>query len=73
MIIDETYPATLAESRKADFLFLVQTGFEELTRGNVVPTRDAQESLLRGADFTGEIGWSIVGEGFTVLTVQRRS
>ncbi len=57
MIIDETYPATLAESRKADFLFLVQTGYEELTRGNDVPTRDAQESLLRGADFTGEIGW----------------
>ncbi len=73
MIIDETYPATLAESRKAEFLFPVQTGFEELTWGNVVPTRDAQESLLRGANFTGEIRRSIVGEGFTVLTVQRRS
>jgi SAM-dependent methyltransferase len=73
MIIDETYPATLAESRKGDFLFPVQTGFEELTWGNVVPTRDAQESLLRGAGFTSEIGRSIVGDGFTVLTVQRRS
>ncbi len=73
MIIDETYPANLAESREADFLFPVQTGFEELTWGNVVPTREVQESLLRNAGFTGEIGRSIVGEGFTVLTVQRRS
>lgn len=73
MIIDETYPSTPAESRRAEFLFPVQTGFEELTWGNVVPTRDEQESLLRGAGFKGEIGRSIVGEGFTVLTAQKRS
>lgn len=71
MIVDETYPTTLAESREAEFLFPVQTGFEELTWGNVVPNRDAQESLLRGAGFTGDIGRSIVGEGFTVLTAQK--
>ena len=72
MIIDETYPSTLAESRQPEFLFPVQTGFEELTWGNVVPTRDEQETLLRGAGFAGEIGRSIVGEGFTVLTVQKQ-
>jgi SAM-dependent methyltransferase len=71
MIIDETYPATLAESRKAEFLFPVQTGFEELTWGNVVPTREEQEALLRGAGFQGEIGRSLIGEGFTVLTAQK--
>ena len=73
MIIDETYPSTLAESRQAEFLFPVQTGFEELTWGNVVPTRDDQESLLRDAGFKGDIGRSIIGEGFTVLTAQKRA
>ena len=73
LIVDETYPSTLAESRKAEFLFPVQTGFEELTWGNVVPTREEQDSLLRRAGFEGEIGRSIIGEGFTVLTAQKRS
>lgn len=71
VIIDETYPATLAESRRPEFLFPVQTGFEELTWGNVVPTRDEQESLLRSAGFGGEIGRSLIGEGFTVLTAHK--
>ncbi len=71
LIIDETYPSSLADSRKPEFLFPVQTGFEELTWGNVVPTREEQERLLRDAGFTGEIGRSIVGEGFTVLTAQK--
>ena len=73
MIIDESYPSTLDESRKAEFLFPVQTGFEELTWGNVVPTRDEQETLLSSAGFKGEIGRSIVGEGFTVLTAQKQA
>jgi SAM-dependent methyltransferase len=71
LIVDETYPSTLAESRQSEFLFPVQTGFEELTWGNVLPTRVEQEKLLQDAGFTGEIGRSIVGEGFTVLTVQK--
>lgn len=71
LIIDETYPSTLTESRVAEFLFPVQTGFEELTWGNVVPTREEQESLLRNAGFEGDIGRTLVGEGFTVLTVQK--
>lgn len=71
LIIDETYPSTLAESRMEEYLFPVQTGFEELTWGNVVPDRKEQESLLRNAGFEEDIGRSIVGEGFTVLTVQK--
>lgn len=71
LIIDETYPSTLEESRMQEFLFPVQTGFEELTWGNVVPTREEQESLLRDAGFDGEIGRSLIGEGFTVLSVQK--
>ena len=71
LIIDETYPSTLEESRMKEFLFPVQTGFEELTWGNVVPTREEQETLLRNAGFDGEIERAIIGEGFTVLSVQK--
>ena len=71
LIIDETYPSTLADTRKPEFLFPVQTGFEELTWGNVLPTRKEQEALLRNAGFGGDIGRSIIGEGFTVLTARK--
>jgi len=71
LIVDETYPSTLEECRQAEFLFPVQTGFEELTWGNVLPTREEQEMLLRNAGFSGQIARSIVGEGFTVLTAQK--
>jgi SAM-dependent methyltransferase len=43
VIVDETYPATLAEARHPAFLFPVQTGFEELLWGNIVPTKVEQE------------------------------
>jgi 2-polyprenyl-3-methyl-5-hydroxy-6-metoxy-1,4-benzoquinol methylase len=71
VIVDETYPSTLEEMRRPEFRFPVQTGFEELVWGNVIPTREEQESLLRDAGFTGPISREIVGEGFTVLTMQR--
>ena len=71
VIVDETYPSTLAEARQPEFLFPVQTGFEELMWGNVVPTRDEQEHLLRSAGFTGPIDRSLLGAGFTLLTTQR--
>lgn len=51
----------------------MQTGFEELTWGNVVPTREVQQSLLRQADIAGGITRSIVGEGFTVLTARKQA
>lgn len=71
VIVDETYPSTLAEARERDFLFPVQTGFEELTWGNSLPTREEQEQLLRAAGLIGEIERSIIGEGFTVLATQK--
>ena len=49
----------------------MQTGFEELLWGNVIPTREEQEKLLRDAGLKGAINRELIGEGFTVLTVQR--
>ena len=71
VIIDETYPSTLEEMRRPEFRFPLQTAFEELIWGNVIPTREEQETLLRDAGLTGPIGRELVGEGFTVLTTQR--
>jgi len=71
LIVDETYPSTLAQSREAAFLFPVQTGFEELTWGNVLPTREEQETLLKTAGFKPDVGRAVIGEGFTVLSAQK--
>lgn len=71
LIVDETYPSTLAQAREPEFRFPLQTGIEELTWGNVLPTREEQERLLRDAGFTGEIQRSLIGEGFTVLAARR--
>ncbi len=71
VIVDETYPSTLAQSRQAEFLFPLHTGWEELLWGNIIPTREEQESLLRGAGLNGAIGREMVGEGFTVLTTRK--
>jgi SAM-dependent methyltransferase len=71
VIVDETYPSTLAEARRSEFSFPVQTGFEELMWGNSVPTKEEQERLLREAGFTGTINRSLMGEGFTVLSTQK--
>jgi 2-polyprenyl-3-methyl-5-hydroxy-6-metoxy-1,4-benzoquinol methylase len=71
VIVDETYPSTLAQTRQAEFLFPVQTGLEELTWGNIVPTREEQERLLRDAGFAGPIGRSLVGQGVTILSTRK--
>ena len=71
VIVDETYPATLQEARAPEFKFPLHTGFEELLWGNVIPTREEQESLLRGAGLTGPVERSLIGEGFTVLTTRK--
>jgi len=71
VIIDETYPTTLEEARRPEFRFPLQTGFEELIWGNVIPTREEQERLLRDAGLKGAINRDLIGEGFTVLTIQR--
>jgi cyclopropane fatty-acyl-phospholipid synthase-like methyltransferase len=71
VIVDETYPTTLDEARRAEFKFPLHTGFEELLWGNVIPTREDQEDLLRQSGFTGELQRSLIGEGFTVLATRR--
>lgn len=71
VIVDETYPSTLAEARKPEFLFPLQTGLEELMWGNVIPTREEQERLLRDAGFAGRIERSLMGAGFTLLATQK--
>lgn len=70
LVIDETYPETLAELRTPEARFAVQTGFEELHWGNVIPTRSEQLALLSAAGFAApEI--SVMGEGFTIIKAQR--
>ena len=71
LIVDETYPSTLEELRKPEFRFPLMTGFEEMVWGNVLPTREDQEQLLRAAGLSGPIDRSIIGEGFTVLATRR--
>ena len=71
VIVDETYPTTLEEMRRPEFKFPLMTGFEEMLWGNVIPTREEQEQLLRDAGLSGPIDRSIIGEGFTVLTTKK--
>jgi ubiquinone/menaquinone biosynthesis C-methylase UbiE len=71
VILDETYPSTLQEAREPEFSSALQTGFEELICGHIIPTRQEQERLLREAGFTGEIHRAVIGQGLTLLTTQR--
>lgn len=71
VIVDETYPSSLAEARKPEFHFSLQTGLEELMWGNVIPTLQEQEKLLRDAGFAGRIDRSLLGAGFTLLSTQK--
>jgi len=71
LIVDETYPSTLEEMRLPEFAFPLMTGFEELLWGNIIPTREEQEALLRNAGLTGPIERSIIGEGFTVVATRK--
>ncbi|MBM3558120.1 MAG: methyltransferase domain-containing protein, partial [Alphaproteobacteria bacterium] len=50
-ILDETYPSNTADLRKPEYAFAVQTAYNELVWGNVVPTREEQEKLLAEAGF----------------------
>lgn len=69
-ILDETYPSTHADLRKPEYAFSIQTGYSELTWGNVVPTREEQEALLSGAGFR-DVERSLVAGMFTVLTARK--
>jgi ubiquinone/menaquinone biosynthesis C-methylase UbiE len=69
-ILDETYPSAHADLRKPDYAFSVQTAYNELTWGNVVPTREDQEALLAGAGFA-EVARTMVAGMFTVLSAHK--
>ncbi|MFC5995900.1 SAM-dependent methyltransferase [Pseudonocardia hispaniensis] len=71
VIVDETYPSTPQQAREPQFWFPLMTGFEELLWGNVLPTREEQEELLRAAGLTGRVDRRVVGAGFTVLTTAK--
>jgi SAM-dependent methyltransferase len=71
VIVDETYPSTLAQARQPEYRFPLQTGLEELMWGNVVPTREEQERLLAAAGFEQPPQRSLFGEGFTLLVARR--
>ena len=71
LIVDETYPSTLEEARRPEFQFPLQTAFEEMTWGNVIPTREEQEQLFANAGFKGAANRALIGEGFTILSIKR--
>ncbi len=66
-VLDETYPSTLDDLRKPEYGFAVQTAFNELIWGNVVPTREDQDSLLAGAGFA-DVERTLVADAFTAIT-----
>jgi SAM-dependent methyltransferase len=65
-ILDETYPSDLAGLRDPGFNFAVQTQFNELIWGNVVPTIEMQRDLFAGAGLK-EIAREPIGGIFTML------
>ncbi|MBI4607645.1 MAG: methyltransferase domain-containing protein [Candidatus Rokubacteria bacterium] len=67
VILDETYPSSWADLRRPENSRPVMTAFSELSMGNVIPTREEQESLLAAAGFSLQTR-TLVGDGFTLLT-----
>jgi len=66
-ILDETYPRDLAGLRDREHALAVQTAFNELIWGNVVPTADDQDQLLRDAGFA-RIDRMQIATYFTAIT-----
>jgi len=66
VILDETLPEKLEELRDPGYLLAVQTQFNELIWGNVVPTAGEQDRLLEDAGF-GNVARQTVAELFTLL------
>lgn len=66
-ILDETYPSGLAGLREREYALAVQTAFNELIWGNVVPTADDQDALLRDAGFA-RIERAQIATYFTMIT-----
>jgi ubiquinone/menaquinone biosynthesis C-methylase UbiE len=70
VIIDETYPTRSEDMRKPEYFFPVLTGYNEMTWGNVVPTRADQESLLSEAGLA-EVHRDMIGGMFTVIVAEK--
>ena len=70
VIIDETYPSSSEELRDPAYGFAVQTAYNELIWGNVVPTREDQEALLSAAGFVN-VQRSAIGGIFTLITADK--
>lgn len=68
--IDETYPSNLAELRDPGFGFAVQTQFNEVVWGNIVPTREEQDRLFAIAGLV-DVTRTPVGGLFTLLTARK--
>ncbi len=51
VILDETYPSNEAGLREPEAALAVQTQFNEMTWGNVVPTQEDQDRMLSDAGF----------------------
>lgn len=66
VILDETYPADETGLRDPAAALAVQTQFNEMTWGNVVPTAAEQERLLADAGF-GPPERDLIGGIFTLL------
>ncbi len=66
-ILDETYPADLAGLRDREHALAVQTAFNELIWGNIVPTAGDQDALLKDAGFQ-RIERMQVATYFTAIT-----
>ena len=66
-ILDETYPSGLAGLREREYALAVQTAFNELIWGNVVPTADDQDALLRDAGFA-RVERAQIATYFTMIT-----
>lgn len=69
-ILDETFASRNDELRRPEYAFAVQTAYNELTWGNVVPTREQQETLLSGAGFR-DLQRAMLAGMFTVLTARK--
>ena len=67
-ILDETYPSRSADLAAREYNLAVQTAFNELIWGNVVPTAEEQDGLLNSAGFA-RIERAQIATYLTALTV----
>jgi len=67
LILDETYPSTSADLVAREYNLAIQTAFNELIWGNIVPTAEEQDELLRSAGFV-RVERSQIATYLTALT-----